>query len=70
MLQARLYNIRRAVEQWPMIPALKALMQELTQQGNWANLRPPLKALNPREVSACIQAYQAASGDNHRKSEY
>ena len=70
MLQARLYNIRRAVEQWPMIPALKALMQELSQQGNWANLRPPLKALNPREVSACIQAYQAASGDNHRKSEY
>ena len=70
MLQSRLYGIRRAVEQWPMIPALKALMQELTQQENWANLRPPLKALIPREVSACIQAYQAASGDNHRKSEY
>lgn len=69
ILQTRLYDIRRAVEQWPMIPALKALMQELTQQGNWANLRPPLKALAPREVSACIQAYQAVSGDNHCVSE-
>ena len=69
ILQTRLYDIRRAVEQWPMIPALKALMQELTQQGNWANLRPPLKALAPREVSACIQAYQAVSGDNHCESE-
>lgn len=68
-LQTRLYDIRRAVEQWPMIPALKALMQELTQRGNWANLRPPLKALAPREVSACIQAYQAVSGDNHCESE-
>ena len=70
MLQARLYAIRRAIEQWPMIPALKALMQELTRQGNWVNLRPPLKALIPREVSACIEAYEAASGDNNRKSEY
>lgn len=69
ILQTRLYDIRRAVEQWPMIPALKALMQELTQQGNWVNLRPPLKALAPREVSACIQAYQAVSGDNHCESE-
>ena len=69
ILQTRLYDIRRAVEQWPMIPALKALMQELTQHGNWANLRPPLKALAPREVSACIQAYQAVSGDNHCESE-
>ena len=63
-LQTNLYGIRRAVEQWPMIPALKALMQDLTKQENWANLRPPLKALAPREVSACIQAYQAAMGDN------
>ncbi len=68
LLQTRLYDIRRAVEQWPMIPALKALMQELTQQGNWANLRPPLTALAPRDVSACIHAYQAVSGDNHRES--
>jgi len=70
MLQARLYEIRRAVEKWPMIPALKALMRELTQQWNWANLRPPLKALIPREVSACIQAFHAASSDNYSKSEY
>ena len=66
ILQARLYGIRRAVEQWPMIPALKALMQELSQNGNWAYLRPPLKALVPREVSACIQAYKVASGDDYR----
>lgn len=70
MLQTRLYDIRRVVEQWPMIPALKALMQEITRQGNWANLRPPLKALTPREVSACIQAYQAASSDDYCESEY
>ena len=70
MLQARLYDIRRAVEKWPMIPALKALMRELTQQWSWANLRPPLKALIPREVSACIQAFHVASSDNYSKSEY
>lgn len=68
ILQSRLYDIRRVVEQWPMIPALKALMQQLTQQRNWANLRPPLNALAPREVSACIQAYQAVVVDNHRES--
>jgi 4-hydroxy-tetrahydrodipicolinate synthase len=70
ILQTRLYDIRRTVEQWPMIPALKALMKELTHQGNWANLRPPLNALAPREESACVQAYRAVSGDNHCESGY
>ncbi len=61
LLQEHLSRIRKAVEQWPMIAALKALMQDLTGRLAWMNLRPPLRALPSNEAKRCIQLYKAGS---------
>jgi 4-hydroxy-tetrahydrodipicolinate synthase len=45
-LQERLSALRASIETYPMIPALKALMADLTGDGEWRNLRPPLSALD------------------------
>ncbi|MCY4205695.1 MAG: dihydrodipicolinate synthase family protein [Bacteroidetes bacterium] len=57
-LQRHLYQIRKAVERWPMIAALKALLQDLTGHPHWKNLRPPLKALNVTDAHRCIHSYK------------
>lgn len=59
LLQEHLSQIRKAIEQWPMIAALKALIQDLTGQDAWMNLRPPLKAFPSSEAKRCIQLYKA-----------
>ncbi len=58
LLQEHLSRIRKAVEQWPMIAALKALMQDLTGRPAWMNLRPPLRVLASNEAKRCIQLYK------------
>ncbi len=50
VLQRRLTKLRTHVEAYPMIPALKRLISELTDDEDWRNLRPPLSALD--EASA------------------
>jgi 4-hydroxy-tetrahydrodipicolinate synthase len=44
--QARLTERRRYLEQFPVIPALKAILRERTGDEVWRNLRPPLVALD------------------------
>lgn len=58
LIQEHLSRIRKAVEQWPMIAALKALMQDLTGQDAWMNLRPPLSPLPTNEAKRCVQLYK------------
>ena len=58
LLQEHLSRIRRTIEQWPMIPALKALMQNLTGQDAWTSIRPPLQALTSGEAMRCVQLYR------------
>jgi 4-hydroxy-tetrahydrodipicolinate synthase len=41
-LQQRLTELRASIEMYPVIPALKRLMAELTGDEGWRNLRPPL----------------------------
>jgi 4-hydroxy-tetrahydrodipicolinate synthase len=45
-LQQNLSALRASIETYPMIPALKALMADLTGDGAWRNLRPPLSGLD------------------------
>jgi 4-hydroxy-tetrahydrodipicolinate synthase len=45
-LQERLTQVRRSIEAYPVIPALKQLMTRLTGDEQWRNIRPPLSALD------------------------
>lgn len=45
-LQERLTDLRTSIEAYPVIPALKLLMGELTGDVTWRNLRPPLSGLD------------------------
>jgi 4-hydroxy-tetrahydrodipicolinate synthase len=48
-LQERLSALRASIEAYPMIPALKALMTDLTSDEEWRNLRPPLSGLDEEQ---------------------
>jgi 4-hydroxy-tetrahydrodipicolinate synthase len=45
-VQERLTRVRRSIEAYPVIPALKQLMTRLTGDEQWRNIRPPLSALD------------------------
>jgi 4-hydroxy-tetrahydrodipicolinate synthase len=48
--QARLTERRRFLEQFPVIPALKAILRAQTGDDVWRNLRPPLDVLDDARV--------------------
>jgi 4-hydroxy-tetrahydrodipicolinate synthase len=48
--QARLTEARAFMDGRPLIPALKAMMRELTGDDGWLNLRPPLDPLDDEEA--------------------
>jgi len=48
-LQERLSALRASIETYPVIPALKALMANLTREKGWRNLRPPLSGLDEEQ---------------------
>jgi len=48
-LQQRLSALRASIETYPVIPALKILMAELTGDEEWRNLRPPLSGLDDEQ---------------------
>jgi len=59
-LQERLTQLRRSIEAYPVIPALKALMAELTGDKAWRNLRPPLSALDEEQTEALLSSVPLA----------
>ncbi len=61
LLQDLLYRIRKTVERWPMVPALKVLMRNLTGWDGWINLRPPLTPLSCSEARRCVDLYNSVS---------
>ena len=67
-LQHHLYQIRRVIEQWPMIAALKALMQHITGDDQWANIRPPLRPLSSKDTQQCVQSYESAISTGHSEN--
>lgn len=48
-LQKRLSQLRGSIEAYPVIPALKVLMADLTGDEAWRNLRPPLSELHEEQ---------------------
>ena len=56
-LQERLSALRASIEAYPMIPALKTLMSDLTGDEAWRNLRPPLSGLDVEQenkLRSCV----------------
>jgi 4-hydroxy-tetrahydrodipicolinate synthase len=49
-LQERLTRLRASIEAYPVIPALKILMADLTNDEAWRNLRPPLSELDEEQT--------------------
>lgn len=51
-LQAGLDDFRGAMQQFPMIPALKETVAQVSGDGDWRRLRPPLVELNEAQRKA------------------
>jgi 4-hydroxy-tetrahydrodipicolinate synthase len=54
-LQERLTGLRATIEAFPMIPALKGLMRELTGEEGWLNLCPPLCELTDDQIQGLLR---------------
>jgi 4-hydroxy-tetrahydrodipicolinate synthase len=53
-LQGHLGQLRGSIEAYPVIPALKVLMADLTGDGAWRNLRPPLSGLHEEQAKELL----------------
>jgi len=53
-LQAEATALRRAMQAYPMIPALKRVVAHFHDDPGWAAVRPPLTALGPSQSAALI----------------
>jgi len=61
-LQAEITALRKAIQAFPMIPALKALIAHYRQDPGWAKLRPPLIELPAAEAEKAIRTLADAHG--------
>jgi 4-hydroxy-tetrahydrodipicolinate synthase len=53
-LQAAATTLRRAMQAYPMIPALKRVVAHFHDDPGWATVRPPLTPLDPAQSAALI----------------
>ncbi|HYQ83869.1 MAG TPA: dihydrodipicolinate synthase family protein, partial [Rubrobacter sp.] len=49
-LQEHLTQLRASIEAYPVIPALKVIMADMTNDKAWRNLRPPLSELDEKQT--------------------
>ena len=61
-LQAGITALRKAIQAFPMIPALKALIAHYRQDPVWAKLRPPFTELPAAEADKVIRTLADAHG--------
>jgi 4-hydroxy-tetrahydrodipicolinate synthase len=61
-LQDGITALRKAIQAFPMIPALKALVAHYRQDPEWAKLRPPFTALPAAEADKLIRTLADAHG--------
>ena len=61
-LQADITALRKAIQAFPMIPALKALIAHYRQDPGWAKLRPPFVGLSAAEADKVIRTLAEAHG--------
>jgi 4-hydroxy-tetrahydrodipicolinate synthase len=59
-LQDHLSALRASIEAYPMIPALKVLMADLTEDEAWHNLRPPLSRLDGEQENKLLSSMPLA----------
>jgi len=53
-LQAEITTLRKALQVYPMVPALKRIVAHYHNDPNWAVVRPPLVPLDPAQSAALI----------------
>ena len=58
-MQAEVNDLRKAVQEFPMIPALKAIVAHFSGDPSWRILRPPLEQLSEEQLSALIGMLEA-----------
>jgi 4-hydroxy-tetrahydrodipicolinate synthase len=54
-LQAQITALRKAIQAFPMIPALKALIAHYRHDPGWARVRPPFVELPPAEAARAVR---------------
>jgi 4-hydroxy-tetrahydrodipicolinate synthase len=59
-LQAGITALRKAIQAFPMIPALKALIAHYRQDEDWAAVRPPFEPLPPAEAEKVVRTLAEA----------
>jgi 4-hydroxy-tetrahydrodipicolinate synthase len=52
--QEEISAVRRTIEAYPMIPALKAILAEFRREPSWSTVRPPLMNLKAAQTSALL----------------
>jgi len=53
-LQAEITTLRKALQAYPMVPALKRVVAHYHNDPNWAAVRPPLEPLDRAQSAALI----------------
>jgi 4-hydroxy-tetrahydrodipicolinate synthase len=53
-LQAEITTLRKALQAYPMVPALKRVVAHFHNDSDWAAVRPPMVPLDPAQSSALI----------------
>jgi 4-hydroxy-tetrahydrodipicolinate synthase len=61
-LQDGITALRKAIQAYPMIPALKALIAHYRQDPGWAKMRPPFTELPASEAASAIRTLAEAHG--------
>ena len=61
-LQAGITALRKAIQAYPMIPALKAIIAHYRQDPVWARLRPPFTELPAADAAKAIEMLAQAHG--------
>ncbi len=60
--QAGITSLRKAIQAFPMIPVLKALIAHYRQDPGWADVRPPFVPLSRAEADRAVQELAEAHG--------
>lgn len=58
VLQARLDAVRKAIQAFPLIPAIKATVAHFTGDGAWSRVRPPLVELDSSQRAQLVAHLQ------------
>ncbi len=61
-LQAEVTALRKAIQAYPMIPVLKALLAHYREDPVWAEIRPPFTEMPAEDVAKAVQQLAADHG--------